>query len=184
MLRKHFLPRNVIDFFYIAFLVVIVPIAYWFVIFKVLPVVHPNISLGYISHVLLATFLLVNATSNYVYLVLTDTSVKKAVNPAMADPKRGCFVVFVIFSYLQGHGTTLSVIVYWAEITIVSLADAVLVKKIIDTFNFFRLFFLRLCLHAVPQRFFNSANLWAGSFETSFQCCVPHSGGFYNTFYL
>lgn len=95
-----------------AFLVVIVPKGYWFVIFKVLPVVHPNISLGYISHVLLATFLLVNATSNYVYLVLTDTSVKKAVNPAMA-PKRGCFVVFVIFSYLQGHGTALSVILVY-----------------------------------------------------------------------
>lgn len=92
MLGKHFLPRSVINFFYMAFLVVIIiPVENWFVIFNVLPVVHPNISLGYITHVPLVTFLLVNVTSNYVYLVLTDTSVKKAVKPAMADPKTWMF---------------------------------------------------------------------------------------------
>lgn len=91
MFRKRIFPRSVIDFFFMAFLVVIIPIAFCFEMFIVLPVVHPNISLGCVLHILLATFMLINTTSNYVYLVSTDTSVQATVNPARADPETWMF---------------------------------------------------------------------------------------------
>lgn len=81
-LRKYILPRCFGDYVAFLFLIGILPLGYWFEVFLVLPNKYPIISVWYIIHTIFATFLLINITSNFVYMVLMDTSIQGEMMPS------------------------------------------------------------------------------------------------------
>uniref|UniRef100_A0A1B6DFT8 Palmitoyltransferase n=1 Tax=Clastoptera arizonana TaxID=38151 RepID=A0A1B6DFT8_9HEMI len=80
-LRKRKLPRNPLDFVSFIFVMVTVPILYWFMVFTVLPSTYPTHSFWYTIHLSISTFLMMNVTSNFVYMVLQDCSILGEVMP-------------------------------------------------------------------------------------------------------
>ncbi|XP_046684503.1 probable palmitoyltransferase ZDHHC24 [Homalodisca vitripennis] len=81
-LRKYILPRCVGDYLAFLFIIGMLPFGYWFEVFLVFPTMYPASSLWYIIHIIISTFLLVNITSNFVYMVLMDTSIQGEVMPS------------------------------------------------------------------------------------------------------
>lgn len=81
-LRKSILPRNLHDFVLFTFIVCILPIFYWFEVFLVLPSMHPVYSIWYIIHTAIGTFILINITGNFVFMVLADTSIRGEFMPS------------------------------------------------------------------------------------------------------
>lgn len=81
-LRKYFLPRNIRDWVSFIFLLVMIPIGYWFFVFVVLPTIYPVMSFWYLSHVIISTFFLINITSNFVCMVMQDCSISGEVMPS------------------------------------------------------------------------------------------------------
>ncbi|XP_054275141.1 probable palmitoyltransferase ZDHHC24 [Macrosteles quadrilineatus] len=81
-LRKYILPRCFGDLIAFLFIIGILPFGYWFEVFLVLPSMYPLTSVWYIMHSTFATFLLINITSNFVYMVLMDTSIQGELMPS------------------------------------------------------------------------------------------------------
>nr|XP_018914307.1 PREDICTED: probable palmitoyltransferase ZDHHC24 [Bemisia tabaci] len=76
-IRKQLIPRNLSDLFSIIFLLIMIPLVYYFEIFVVLPQLHDCcFSVWYILHFVFGTFTLLNVVSNYVATIVIDTSVK------------------------------------------------------------------------------------------------------------
>lgn len=82
-LRKRILPRCVEDFLSFIFIILMLPLGYWFEVCLVLPSMYTVTSFWYIMHLIISSFLLVNITSNYVYMLLMDTSIQGELLPSM-----------------------------------------------------------------------------------------------------
>lgn len=81
MLRTKILPRSLQDFCVTTFLILIIPVVYWFELFVVLVRFYEQWSLWYTFHFVTGTYVLINISTNYVAVVLCDTSIKGRVLP-------------------------------------------------------------------------------------------------------
>ncbi|XP_067004223.2 probable palmitoyltransferase ZDHHC24 [Anabrus simplex] len=92
-IRKRFLPRTPADcgaFFFVLFMV---PSTYWFELFIVLPAMYTPMSFWYIIHFICGTFIMVNITSNFLAIVLADSSINGELMPSTIEPNnRFCSV--------------------------------------------------------------------------------------------
>uniref|UniRef100_A0A6M2DKG0 Palmitoyltransferase n=1 Tax=Xenopsylla cheopis TaxID=163159 RepID=A0A6M2DKG0_XENCH len=86
-LRKNIFPRTISDRCATLFLTIMIPIVYYFELWIVLPSVHESGSLMSRVHFTLGTFLLYNVTSNFVAVILCDTSLKGII--LSADDTKG-----------------------------------------------------------------------------------------------
>lgn len=71
-LRKSFIPKSKQDIACSLFLFFVIPVIFYYEIETILPAVHDS-SIFYISHVVLATFLLFNILGNLLSIVLIDS---------------------------------------------------------------------------------------------------------------
>lgn len=74
--RKNILPKAATDKGAFAFVSIMIPLTYWFELFVVMPTMYPQESLWRIVHFLCGTFLMVNITSNFMAIIVTDTSIR------------------------------------------------------------------------------------------------------------
>lgn len=79
---KHFYPYTVGDIASFGFLVTIIPIIFWFELFIVLPDTYPDFGFWNIYHSVVATFFLFQIVTNFVYVVLVDTSIHSVMLPS------------------------------------------------------------------------------------------------------
>lgn len=80
-LRKNFLPNNLADWSSFLFMVIVIPLFYWFEMFVVLPDFYDNSSAWYWLHFLFGTFIMTNVTSNLLAVMFVDTSVFSVSTP-------------------------------------------------------------------------------------------------------
>ncbi|XP_054266089.1 probable palmitoyltransferase ZDHHC24 [Macrosteles quadrilineatus] len=76
-LRNKFFPITCLDIVSFVFISLIVPFGYCFEILLVLPTFYSATSFWFILHAFSGSFVLVNIVSNFVFIMITDTSVKK-----------------------------------------------------------------------------------------------------------
>lgn len=79
---RHFLPHNIGDIVSFVFLVLIVPLVFWFVVFIVIPATYPVFGFWQVYHILFSTFLLFQIVTNYVYVIMVDTSIHTVMLPS------------------------------------------------------------------------------------------------------
>ncbi|XP_018335954.1 probable palmitoyltransferase ZDHHC24 [Agrilus planipennis] len=92
MIRVNVLPRTIRDACVTSFLLVMVPLTYWFELFVVFPVFFKPWGLLYIIHIGLSLFLLFNIISNFFAIVFTDTSIRGRMISTKLDPEwRFCY---------------------------------------------------------------------------------------------
>lgn len=90
IIRRRILPKAVSDLLSVTFLLVIVPLIYWFELWVVLPELYETGTLSYTLHFCLGTFIMVNIVANFTYTVLCDTSIHQVMVPATrANIKEG-----------------------------------------------------------------------------------------------
>lgn len=75
-IRKRILPRVASDFGAFLFVLFAIPVTYCFELFIVLPVLHSVWSFWYILHLICATYVMINVTSNFVAVIVVDTSLQ------------------------------------------------------------------------------------------------------------
>lgn len=93
LIRKNVLPRSISDAFATLFTLCIIPFVYYFELFVVLPHFYPQWGFWYTFHFLSGTFILFNLCSNYVAIILCDTSIRGRVLPTSMGPNcRFCAV--------------------------------------------------------------------------------------------
>ncbi|XP_049786540.1 probable palmitoyltransferase ZDHHC24 [Schistocerca cancellata] len=78
-IRKRILPRVASDLGAFLFVLFIIPVTYYFELFIVLPALHSVWSFWYTLHFICATYVMVNVTSNFVAVVVVDTSLQNIV---------------------------------------------------------------------------------------------------------
>ncbi|XP_014218189.1 probable palmitoyltransferase ZDHHC24 [Copidosoma floridanum] len=89
-LRSRVLPRALPDALSVGFLLVVVPLIYWFELWVVLPALYQPGSLLYVFHFTLGSFLMFNIVGNFTYAVLCDTSARRVfVHASRASPDDG-----------------------------------------------------------------------------------------------
>ncbi|XP_065205094.1 probable palmitoyltransferase ZDHHC24 [Planococcus citri] len=74
-LRRNFLPSNVGDWSSFLFIVVIIPVFFWFELFIVLPDFYDYSSIWYWIHFVIGSFIMKNITSNLLAVMFIDTSI-------------------------------------------------------------------------------------------------------------
>ncbi|KAJ3661095.1 hypothetical protein Zmor_005511 [Zophobas morio] len=110
ILRRKILPRNVSDALVTLFTLVIIPIVYYFELFVVLPHYYSQWSAGYTFHFVTGTFILFNVCSNYVAIVVCDTSIYGRLLPTILGPNsRFCAVCECIAPPRSWHCPTCNV---------------------------------------------------------------------------
>jgi palmitoyltransferase len=93
LLRRNILPRTISDTFVTLFTFCIIPLVYYFELFIVLPHYYTQWGLCYLFHFVCGSFILFNVCSNYVAIVLCDTSIKGRILPTTLGPNsRFCAV--------------------------------------------------------------------------------------------
>lgn len=96
IIRKKIWPRSIGDLLSMIFVLVIVPLMYWFGLWIVLPTLYNNEILLYSLHFVLGNFIMLNIVGNFTYTVLCDTSTKRCIVPVStaraADGWRLCAV--------------------------------------------------------------------------------------------
>ncbi|XP_017773429.1 PREDICTED: probable palmitoyltransferase ZDHHC24 [Nicrophorus vespilloides] len=80
-LKKNFWPKVPQDWAVTTFLWIIIPIVYWFELFVVLPVFYSIMSFWYCFHFILGTFILFNVVTNFMAIILIDTSIQGLILP-------------------------------------------------------------------------------------------------------
>ncbi|KAJ8922359.1 hypothetical protein NQ315_004302 [Exocentrus adspersus] len=76
IIRQDIWPKCVKDAFVTGFVLVIIPLIYYFELFIVLPRYYRQWSFTYDFHFMTGTFILFNLCANYVAIVMCDTSIK------------------------------------------------------------------------------------------------------------
>lgn len=84
IVRKNIWPRTLSDLCSMTFILVIVPLLYWFELWVVLPALYEYLSLSYIVHFAFGNFLMLNIVGNFTYAVLCDTSTRRDIMPISA----------------------------------------------------------------------------------------------------
>lgn len=74
-LRRNFLPNNTADWASFLFIILVIPLFYWFEIFIVLPDFYSYSSPWYWLHFATGTFIMMNITSNFLAVMFIDTSI-------------------------------------------------------------------------------------------------------------
>ncbi|XP_011057177.1 PREDICTED: probable palmitoyltransferase ZDHHC24 [Acromyrmex echinatior] len=74
IIRKKMWPRTISDLLSMAFVLIVVPLMYWFGLWIVLPELYKDESLTYMFHFVLGNFIMLNIVGNFTYTVLCDTS--------------------------------------------------------------------------------------------------------------
>ena len=77
-LRRNFLPKNVADWGGFLFLLLVVPVFYWFEMFIVVPDCYTSSSVWYWIHFVTGSFLMINIVSNFLAVMFIDTSIFSA----------------------------------------------------------------------------------------------------------
>lgn len=87
--RKNWLPKSILDLLPFCFLIVIVPVTYWFEIWVVLPGLFPlaTYPIKYCSLFAFGHFLLINVLGNLLGVVITDTSIRGRMMPSITSPE-------------------------------------------------------------------------------------------------
>ncbi|XP_012273767.1 probable palmitoyltransferase ZDHHC24 [Orussus abietinus] len=80
-LRKNILPRTLSDVCSMTFILIIVPMIYWFELWVVLPDLYQPGTRRYYFHFFLGNFIMLNIVGNFTYTVLYDTSTANIVMP-------------------------------------------------------------------------------------------------------
>uniref|UniRef100_U5EV60 Palmitoyltransferase n=1 Tax=Corethrella appendiculata TaxID=1370023 RepID=U5EV60_9DIPT len=75
-IRKFILPRTVQDIAATSFLSCCIPITFWFEVWIVLPDIHGYLSFFHVLHCIPAIFLLFNITTNFLAILMCDTSIQ------------------------------------------------------------------------------------------------------------
>lgn len=100
LIRRKIFPRAPSDIISVFFLLVIVPLIYWFELWVVLPKIHEYGSILYIFHFCLGSFIMINIVGNFTYAVLCDTSIRQIIIPtSKANLKDGWRFCSVCESY-------------------------------------------------------------------------------------
>ena len=84
IVRKRIWPRTFSDLVSMTFILMIVPLLYWFELWVVLPELYEFGSLPYIVHFLLGNFIMLNIVGNFTYIVFCDTSTSRGIMPISA----------------------------------------------------------------------------------------------------
>lgn len=84
---RNILPHNLGDIASFGFLIIIIPIVFWFELCIVLPATYPDLGFWKVFHTLVPTFLLFQIVTNFVYVVFVDTSIHTVMLPS--DLKEG-----------------------------------------------------------------------------------------------
>ncbi|XP_011310164.1 probable palmitoyltransferase ZDHHC24 [Fopius arisanus] len=88
--RKKIWPKTAGDGASMVFVLIIVPVIYWFELWVVLPQLFSPGSSIYLFHFTLGTFILINIVGNFTYTVLCDTSTRSVILPvSKAKVKEG-----------------------------------------------------------------------------------------------
>lgn len=74
-LRRNFLPNNLADWSSFTFIILIIPLFYWFELFIVIPHFYSYSSIWYWTHFIFGTFVMKNLTSNLLAVMFIDTSI-------------------------------------------------------------------------------------------------------------
>lgn len=91
IIRKNILPKSFTDFGSITFILIIVPLIYWFELWIVLPELYEYGTNLYIIHFIIGNYLMLNIVANYTFTVLTDTSTRRDILlPKIEDNWRLC----------------------------------------------------------------------------------------------
>ncbi|XP_050501073.1 probable palmitoyltransferase ZDHHC24 [Diabrotica virgifera virgifera] len=85
-LRQNIFPKCVRDFFVTGFLLVMIPVVYYFELFVVLPRYYIQWSASYNFHFLTGTIILFNICTNLVAIAMCDTSIRGRVLPTDLKP--------------------------------------------------------------------------------------------------
>ncbi|XP_971372.2 probable palmitoyltransferase ZDHHC24 [Tribolium castaneum] len=110
LLRKNVLPRTLSDTLVTLFTLCIIPTVYYFELFVVLPHFYAQWDAWYTFHFVSGTFILFNLCSNYVAIVLCDTSIRGRLLPTAMGPHcRFCAVCECIAPPRSWHCSTCNV---------------------------------------------------------------------------
>lgn len=93
LFRSNIAPKSFKDGFVTGFVLIIMPIIYYFELFVVLPRYYKQWSIAYNFHFLMGTFILFEVCSNLVAIMLCDTSIKGRIMPTeLKEDCRFCTV--------------------------------------------------------------------------------------------
>ncbi|KAK0089536.1 hypothetical protein PV325_006869 [Microctonus aethiopoides] len=76
IVRKRIWPKTISDGLSMGFILIIVPLIYWFELWVVLPELYEVDSLWYFIHFIFGNFLMINIVGNFTYTILSDTSIR------------------------------------------------------------------------------------------------------------
>lgn len=86
-LRKNILPKTPAEAAVTLFMIIIIPVVYWFELFIVIPTYYEPWTFWHILHFLTGSFIMLNITSNYISMLLCDTSIRGQMLPSTLEPK-------------------------------------------------------------------------------------------------
>ncbi|XP_074106492.1 putative palmitoyltransferase ZDHHC24 isoform X1 [Cotesia typhae] len=78
-IRKKVLPKTIGDGLSMFFILIIIPLIYWFELWIVLPDLFEAGSPLYICHFIFGNFIMINIVGNYTYAVMCDTSTRPVI---------------------------------------------------------------------------------------------------------
>lgn len=81
-MRTNIYPKSITDACVTSFLLVIIPVIYYFELWVVLPRFYDTWSFKYLFHFCIGNFILFNICSNLIAIILTDTSISGKILPA------------------------------------------------------------------------------------------------------
>ena len=81
IVRKKILPNTLSDAASMTFILIIVPLIYWFELWIVLPELYEPGSLTYFCHFIFGNFMMMNIVGNFTFTVLCDTSTRQVMVP-------------------------------------------------------------------------------------------------------
>lgn len=90
LIRRRFWPKIATDWFGFLFILSVIPLYYWYIIFVALAEKYPIADAWYVVHFIFGTFLMFNITSNFVAVVLVDTSTKYITYVNSSDVQEYC----------------------------------------------------------------------------------------------
>jgi palmitoyltransferase len=79
--RRFILPHTASDIFSVTFLLITIPLIYWFELWIVLPEFYDFGTFPYIFHCCFGSFIMMNIVGNFTYTVLCNTSVSQVLIP-------------------------------------------------------------------------------------------------------
>ncbi|XP_046733806.1 probable palmitoyltransferase ZDHHC24 [Diprion similis] len=84
IVRKKIWPRSLSDFGSMTFILIIVPLIYWFELWIVLPELYEFGTFMYFFHFFIGNYMMFNIVANFTFTVLCDTSTRRQIIPVNA----------------------------------------------------------------------------------------------------